>query len=159
VNRRLGLFVSLAFVAAITTGAALTIQGWRHALVAGGTAIAGFLVGRELLRGISTRVATGGTAFDRLLVHTPRTPSRPADLESLERALGWKIYTDEEFAHRVAPLLYALARRRLEERAGVDLAREPERAPKLIRHYLLGRAPERVGTADLTAIVNEIEGI
>ena len=156
-NRRIRLIVSLASVTIGTTVALLAVKGWRHAIAAVGIAIAGALMGADLLRGLRDVLPEPRTAFDRLLDHTPRRPARPADLESLERALGWKTYSADEFEHRVWPILYRLARHRLLDHSGVDLDREPERAPELVRRYLLEPPAATVTTADIGALVDRIE--
>jgi hypothetical protein len=92
---------------------------------------------------------------------------RPGDLEEMERAFGWQVYTVPEFNHRLRPILRSVLRSRLRWRRGIDIDLSPERSvealpPRLSELVAPTRArseDERVTTQDLVDLVGELERI
>ena len=70
--------------------------------------------------------------FEAALRRKPGAPTRPAELERIQRQLELGVGS-ADFAHRrLLPLLRTAAAARLTARHGVDLARQPERASELL---------------------------
>lgn len=88
--------------------------------------------------------------------------ARPGDLARLERMLGWKEYSAEDFDHRVAPVLARILRSRLAAR-GTDPAVHPDRARRLAGPALQRLLDEptsngpTVDTAQIAAMVGALE--
>jgi hypothetical protein len=110
--------------------------------------------------------AHGNAPLAKLLRPYRAGTTRPSDLASLERVLGWKVYTEAEFNHRVRPILRSILRARLTRSYAVDPDSAPDRAlasvPNAIKHLvpstpLPPREEGRVRTEDLVVMVKELE--
>ena len=90
---------------------------------------------------------------------------RPADLSSLERMLGWQVYSEPEFNHRVRPVLRSILRARLLEERGLDPDTTPASSvevPGALRPLLEVHPSRRddappIRTRDLSVMVDELE--
>jgi hypothetical protein len=112
--------------------------------------------------GISTK---GHRPLPALFGASPDRSRRPSDLSSLERMLGWQVYSEVEFNHRVRPVLRSILRSRLLERRGIDVDVAPPDdvgVPDPLRRLLAIQPPEgdenaRIRTADLETMVAALE--
>jgi hypothetical protein len=155
---RWGGAAALLLLAAL--GAALFPGALRVSLVAGSVvllvaAAAGAFGNARSLR------APHRSPFDDLAAPEPSV-ARPGDLGRLERMLGWKEYSAQDFDHRVAPVLTRILTSRLAAR-GVDPAAHPDTARRVA-----GPALQRlldppadggptVDTAEIAAMVDALE--
>jgi hypothetical protein len=97
-----------------------------------------------------------------------RTPDiaekRPADLEQLERVLGWGQYAPGDFNYEVRPLLRRLVSQRLRQRA-IDIDLTPDAARSIVSEELwdlvVAKQPVEtqsvIRTPDIARMVDEIE--
>jgi hypothetical protein len=92
---------------------------------------------------------------------------RPADLERIERRLGWGRYSTGDFNYRVRPMLRRLVAHRLREGHSIDLDDAGDRARALVStelwdHVIAKQSPDSDGvirTADIERMVEEIEAL
>jgi hypothetical protein len=156
-----------AIVAVATAAVAIVVPGQRAVIVGAGVMATLALVLVEM-SGIAYRMTTRrSSAWDRVrAVHTP-APQRPADLERIERRLGWGRYSAGDFNYRVRPMLRRLAEHRLRDRHRVEIDPRPEEArahvgDELWQLVIAKEPPEServIGTAEIARMVDEIERI
>lgn len=165
-SHRLKLTLGLAGIVVATATAGIVLPGHRRVILAAGVMV---LLGVLLIEmaGLAYRLAEESSAWAR--VRHVATPSieRPADLERIERRLGWGQYSVGDFNYRVRPMLRRLAAARLRNSHGIVLDQDLERAhtvtsSELWDHVIAKQPPssERViTTADIARLVDEIEGL
>lgn len=102
----------------------------------------------EILAALSGLKRRSPSVFEEALHLSGGLAPRPADLEALERALGWRTYSGAEYDHRVRPIL----RRSAIQRLG-------DKKPSIGLAELLSDRPTSgsVRTAEITDSVTEIE--
>jgi hypothetical protein len=156
----------LGFPAFTAIGAAAIYPDQRRAIALGAIAFALVTVFIALFWwiGLATR---GHQPLRALLGETPDLSRRPSDLRSFERIMGWQVYSDLEFNHRVRPVLRSVLRSRLLEDRGIDVdVVEPAEvgvaAP--LRRLVAIEPPAadgdaRVRTSDLETMVAALEQI
>jgi hypothetical protein len=107
------------------------------------------------------------SAWERVR-HVPSTKvERPADLERIERRLGWGQYSTGDFNYRVRPMLRRLAAHRLRESHRIDLDGHAEAARAVVTaelwdHVIAKQTSDGdrvLRTADVARMVDEIEGL
>ena len=157
-------------VIALCLVAAVVLPGERDLWLAGAVAVAAIYGVVEILRVARRHVPTGPSAFDRIATRPSPAAARPGDLERMERLLGWRSYSRQEFHHRVGPLLRDLTRYRL-QLSGRDLERDPSScrnrlSPELwdivttrdpVRQPPNDPGPETMSTPDIARLLDEIE--
>jgi hypothetical protein len=100
-----------------------------------------------------------------MLLHTRRpAPTRPADLEKIERLAGWVAYSQHDFGHRLKPMIVQLICHRLEISRGIKLENGQPPPPELLSGELAALiapasddSPPSITTADLVRALDEIE--
>lgn len=158
-SRRTTLMVSLIMVTVTTALAQAAVKGWRSAIIAAGLSLAALMLGTELLRRLSSMQMSERSQFDDALRATARPPRRPADLETFERAFGWRSYSATEFDQRIRPELSRLHRMIVSERYSSSPTDDPDRffAGRLQVLRPEASTPTQADTADLIGIVQAIE--
>jgi hypothetical protein len=157
----------IAGVAVLTTIGIIVLPGHRAAVLGAGVML---ILGLLLIEigGAANRLAPGRDAlWERVRRVASPKGARPADLERIERGLGWGRYSTGDFNYRVRPLLRRLTVQRLRESHGVDAEKRPEDARAVVTaelwNLVIDKQPaeaERViGTADIARMVDEIEAI
>ena len=152
----------------ITTSVALVVAPGHRGTALGAGAMALLALLLFEMTGIAYRLAgESRSAWERVRHIPQRKIERPADLERIERRLGWGQYSTGDFNYRVRPMLRRLAAQRLKETHGVDVERDavPARAvvtAELWDHVIAKQPPEServIRTADIARMVDEIEGL
>ena len=143
------------------------LPGHRNVTIASGVmAVLGLVLVQ--MGGAAYRLAGGRDSAWERVRHVPEPKvERPADLERIERRLGWGNYSTGDFNYRVRPMLRRLAAQRLRETHGIDVEERSDDARRLVSvelwdHVIAKQPPERdrvIGTADIARLVDEIEGI
>ena len=113
--------------------------------------------------------ARSGSYFDDSFLEPARTVARPADLTSLEKALGWRTYDRKDFEHRVVPVIRRLASARLLEHRGIDADDAPTEARAALPPGLAsvvfpatsdaGSMPQRIDGRLIEELLEEIESL
>lgn len=157
---------ALAAIAAGTVMGLLWAPGHRTLVVSAAVmaALAALLLemGRTALA-----LSSEGPQWARVLRKPVAPERRPADLEQMERVLGWGRYAPGDFNYEVRPLLRRLVAHRLIERHGVDLDERPEAARAIVSSELWELVVSKqssedgrvIRTVDITRMVDEIEDI
>ena len=145
--RALGASIVIALVAG---GSLLLAPGFRREI----WAASALAVATVFLTHVIALIAAGKmgerSAYEEALAVPTRPVERPADLQALERAFGWRIYSGAEYDHRLRPVLKRAARSRL----GVS------NPPPAIADLLSDRpTSDSVRTAQIAGTVSEIEGL
>jgi hypothetical protein len=136
-------------IAMLVIGGLLLAPDWSSQIWTAGALAASVVVLAEIFLAIGASKKEGRSSFEQSLGSWSPPPDRPADLEKLERALGWRSYSGAEYDHRVRPVL----RRVAAARSG-----RAEPTPSLAI-LMSDRATEgAVRTSDIELIVAEIEG-
>jgi hypothetical protein len=106
------------------------------------------------------------TPFQSLLKRYEVKPTRPADLERIERLASWGAYSEHDFSHRLKPMIVALIWRRLLISKGIQLTagEEPPAgllSPQLAALIAPSGAPRTtsITTQDLNDALDEIEAL
>ena len=165
-NRLARIRIGALIVAVISASfaGAIALPAWRSAILSAGIALVAGTVMLQIIGGAGRPSFAQTSVFDEALRRPRLRPSRPSDLEALERILGWRLYSPEEFDHRLRPLIVRIARRLVLERHGVDAAVAPEAAAAHLSPRLgsILRGEETrgtTGTPELTEIVRELEAL
>lgn len=157
----------LAAIVVATSVAVTVVPGHRDVSLGAGVMT---LLALFLFQMGSTAYRLAGThrsAWERVRHAPERVVERPADLERIERGLGWGQYSVADFNYRVRPMLRRLAAQRLRESHGIDVDADPRPGRAVVSDELwasvIDKQPpesERViRTADITRMVDEIEGL
>jgi hypothetical protein len=167
VNPLRKFLLTAGLVVVVGTILSIVLPGWAGIAV-GATALWVFAAGL-LLFGRLVRSTTGRVSWvERLLRMPSRSEYRPADLEQLERTLGWKAYSGPDFDYRVRPLLGTLIRHRLRDRHGIDVDADHHRAIEVAGSDLVeltvsqhvGRPTDRtMRTPDIQRLVERIAAL
>jgi hypothetical protein len=162
------LFVKWMTLVVLTTTVLTVVLPGRRAVTVGAGVMAVLALVLVQMGGMAYRLSGGrASAWERVRhVHEPRF-ERPADLERIERRLGWGRYSTGDFNYRVRPMLRRLVAHRLRENHRVDIDSRPDDAIALVSEDLwslvIAKEPpesERViGTAEIALMVDEIERI
>lgn len=129
---------------------ALLAPGWVREISTIATFAAVAAIVGEILVGFGDAKRRSPSIFEEALRTRPPTRARPADLEALERAFGWRTYSGPEYDHRVRPILRYFAVRRL----GTN--QPSERLARLVGEH---QTSESVRTQEIAYTVSEIEGL
>jgi hypothetical protein len=144
----------------------VVVPGQRALTLVAGTMVL-LAIALVALSMLAHHLARPSPAWERVrAVHHEKT-ERPADLERIERRLGWGRYSAGDFNYRVRPTLRRLAAHRLREHHHVDSDDRPDAATELVSAELwslvIAKEPpdsEHVlGTGDIARLVDEIERI
>ena len=113
---------------------------------------------------IAHRLARASDSLWERVRHVPEPKiEQPADLERMERRLGWGQYSTGDFNYRVRPALRRLTEHRLRESHGIALDDDAARnvlTPELWDHVVSKQPPDDelvIRTADIARMVDEIE--
>jgi hypothetical protein len=109
---------------------------------------------------------SGPSPFATLLYRRQPAPTRPADLERIERLAGWVAYSQHDFRHRLKPMIVQLICHRLEISKGIRLEDGQPPPPELLSGALAALiapatedSPSSITTADLNRALDEIEAL
>lgn len=164
-SHRLRLVQWLALVVVASAIATIVAPGHRSVTIGGGVmAVLALLLG-EMVRVAYRLSAPDDSAWERVRRVPVTKVERPADLERIERRLGWGQYSTGDFNYRVRPLLRRLAAQRLREshRIDVDTDARPARAVVTsdLWDHVIAKEPREndtvITTADIASMVEEIE--
>jgi hypothetical protein len=146
--------------------AAITLPGLQR-VVASLWALYVTACGLFLLRSYVASLV-GRSRFEAVLQpDIPRT-ARPEDLERLERALGWRTYSPQDFDYEVRPLLRQLIVHNARSRRGVELIPDATAGTGVIDDELVAVAAgvpaedlfgDAVRTRDLDRLLEKIESM
>jgi hypothetical protein len=111
-------------------------------------------------------LSSEGSQWARVRAEPNLVETRPADLEHLERVLGWGQYSSGDFNYKVRPLLRRLTGQRLLERS-IDIDARPEAARSVVSIELWDlvvakqavETPGVIRTDDIVRMVDEIEAL
>ena len=166
-SHRVKLALWVAGIAVATVASSVILPGHRETSVAAGamTLLAVLLIEVAVLAyGLAGK---SESAWARVRHVAVVDSERPADLERIERRLGWGQYSTGDFNYRVRPLLRRLAAARLRDGHGVELEDDEARVRSLVStelwDHVIAKQPPDSGrvmtTADIGRIVDEIEGL
>jgi hypothetical protein len=136
--------IALAVVLTVIALAIVIVIPTRRSEVAAGAGLIAFLGAYVVLAESVGRGVAYGSVVDAVLRRPEPRPTRPSDLEKLERSIGWKAYDGAEFDARVRPLLADLVRHRGGTESDVEA---------ILTHTA------RVTTGDIERIVDHIEAL
>jgi hypothetical protein len=152
--------LTASVVIVVGTVIALMLPGWAG-VATGVTSLWVFAAGLLLFGRLMRATGGRGNWFERVLRPAASKGYRPADLEHLERVLGWGAYSGPDFDHQVRPLLSGLIRHRLLDRHGIDLDADTSRAAAVAGDELVALVNDRttkvMRTADIQRLVEKIE--
>lgn len=143
--------VSASILIAIVAGGSLLLApGWgREIWAVSALAVAAVLV-VQIIGLLAADKTKDRSAYEDALMAPPRSIERPADLQALERAFGWRVYSGAEYDHRIRPTLRRVTRSRL----GVS------DVPQELSDLMSDRpTSDSVRTAQIAATVSQIEGL
>lgn len=159
--------ITLALVVLVGGTIAAVVPGWAGVAI-GTSALWVFAAGLLLFARLMRQAPGRGHWFDRMLRTSPSRPGRPADLEHLERVLGWRAYSGPDFDHQVRPVLGALVRHRLRDRHGIDVTTDRVRATDVagadlvaltISHRMEHPTTTTMRTPDIQLLVERIAAL
>jgi type IV secretory pathway TrbD component len=155
--------VSLTLVALATAGGYLAIEAWRDAIAGAGIALSLWIVASKVFQRIARFRPPRTSLFDSAMRSVEPRPDRPADLQAIERLFGWRTYAPDEFDGRIRPFIRRLVDSRLQDRAGVDLSSDFDRAVTLLgpnlRQLLVERREVHADTAQIASLIDEVEAL
>jgi hypothetical protein len=143
---------------------ATALPDWSRVAWAGGVLLI-FVVALVTLTARAGGMRHSGPTPFAMLLHTRRpAPTRPADLEKIERLAGWVAYSQHDFGHRLKPMIVQLICHRLEISRGIKLENGQPPPPELLSGELAALiapasddSPPSITTADLVRALDEIE--
>jgi hypothetical protein len=159
--------IAVLFVVLIATWVvAMALPAWSEvAWAAGVLTILAIALAALIARAASMR-HDRLTPFQTLLRSAESAPSRPADLERIERLAGWVAYSEHDFSHRLKPLIVSLICRRLQMSRGIELADGEAPPADLLSDELAeliapsdGQRLTPITTGDLNHALDEIEAL
>ncbi|MDP9226329.1 MAG: hypothetical protein M3P18_21315 [Actinomycetota bacterium] len=165
--KRAEALVALMLVLLSAWVVATTIPAWSEVVWAGAVLLI-FVAALATLTARAERLRPAGpSAFESLLTDPHRVAPRPADLERLERLVGWRAYSQHDFDHRLRPLLVQLIAGRLQmaRRIEFDDAGTVERFLSSELSAMIapsGSHNDRsmpITTEDLARVLDEIEAL
>ncbi len=138
--------------------------GWAPWLAAATTAVLLGLALAEILERAGALKKLGSGAFDAAMRGSRGSPSRPTDLERIERLVGQKVFSADDFDVEVRPLLRELIQDRAPARGRTTGAAAEAPLPSELAVLAGGSSTEergvrRVETRDLQRIVALIEDL
>jgi hypothetical protein len=166
--RRGSLFWKWTIVIVLGTTITTVVLPGHRTVTLGAGVMAMLAVVLVEMSGAAYRLAASSpSAWERVRHVHENVTQRPADLERIERRLGWGRYSTGDFNYRVRPMLRRLAAHRLRETHRVDIEERPNEARPHVGDELwelvIAKQPpdsERViGTAEIARMVDEIERI
>ncbi len=165
--KRVEAFVALILVLLLAWVMATAVPAWSEVVWAGAVLVV-FVVALATLTARAEGLRPAGpSAFERLLRDPHRVAPRPADLERLERLVGWRAYSQHDFDHRLRPIIIQLVARKLEIARGIEFD-DPATLQRLLSPELSALiAPSGlendhsmiITTEDLTRLLDEIEAL
>jgi hypothetical protein len=164
--KRIEAIAVLVVVGIASWVVATALPAWSDVAWAGGVIlILAIALGSLTARAAAMRHARR-TPFQSLLRTYETKPTRPADLEKIERLASWGAYSEHDFSHRLKPMIVALIWRRLLLSKGIELTAGGEPPPGLLSPELAALiaasgAPRTtsITTQDLNHALDEIEAL
>jgi hypothetical protein len=159
--------VAVVLVIAIASWiVATSLPAWSDVAWAGGVLVILTFALASLTARAATMRHARRTPFQTLLKAYAPKPTRPADLERIERLAGWVAYSEHDFNHHLKPIIVSLIRRRVKMSMAIELTDGKELPPGLLSEKLTALiAPSgqprasSITTQDLNEALDEIEAL